>query len=1027
MAKRVPTIIDYSKSTLSEIIEKETGRETDFLELDSNEKCRILRCLEEHNVNIKVLGYKWYDILSNKFFAVKYQLDGREVRGFREDKIELDQFEELFRYVEGDVYHNACFYGYSFSEKEISEYSLDLHQINFDSLINETIEMYTFESIKGIDKEETAGAVLRASEIAQWFKKARAVSTLKSLEAKYKEFIDKFNFFEARAIFFSIYLRKHKDAVKKAAIEFACKHDYSDGLEFEKIFQTYGKDAAQYVIDHFDGGLRRRMIQKRKCNYKDELAGLESGTCIFLRELGFDKYLQLYYVKDGYYSRRYRPSVVHDYFTDFSEFASYVNGDLSDADLSEAPVSKQEVEKYKTNEYTRFPFSKKYSHYEVTKEFTDGKFIVTQRWLDFDGSIILEKQHQFTRFFDFAHFLKDDLSGADLLLCDGIENIYKMPGLKLDGIKVRSVAAEKLGLSLQLLPEGSLKVKEFEQTSKLELTTVDSSLMKHPEDQDYSNLVRYVSDIHLLHRYQAYQCKTVGDVEYVTRTITKTLAKDSYGVNLIGGDTSSNFEVFKEFVKDLAGELSAYKKNGDFFFTLGNHELWGLNGESLPSIVEQYKAVLEQEGEGNMHLVQNNIFYADGGWKEITEEELSKISPEDLRAKLKSAFVIIFGGIGFAGKNNEFNANNGIYLNVLDREGEIRESEKFLFLYQKVATALKGRSFIVLTHMPMKDWGGEDIHPQDGVVYVSGHNHRNYFYDDGRKRIYADNQVGYKGKNVAFKEFAIDFSYEWFADYKDGIYEISREDYERFYRGTTWLQLTFKRKFNKLFMIKREKTYMFLMQTPKGTLVILNGGAIRKAGNHSLEYFYENIVKYSESVKLFLAKYNAYQKRVSDDIKRFGGEGTIHGCIVDIDFYNHLYVNIRDGTITPYYALSMVDKTVYENLPSLLNVHCPQLFYNYKKLIEQQSGENALTVFNEREPIVKDRYWDDSTEIYRDSRIVNGLQYTTRYNIVRLWNDVFVEGASEENGKMIVLGIMRPEVDAEPVEIECDKKSKKKS
>ena len=180
MAKRVPTIIDYSKSTLSEIIEKEAGRETDFLELDSNEKCRILRCLEEHNVNIKVLGYKWYDILSNKFFAVKYQLDGREVRGFREDKIELDQFEELFRYVEGDVYHNACFYGYSFSEKEISEYSLDLHQINFDSLINETIEMYTFESIKGIDKEETAGAVLRASEIAQWFKKARAVSTLKS-------------------------------------------------------------------------------------------------------------------------------------------------------------------------------------------------------------------------------------------------------------------------------------------------------------------------------------------------------------------------------------------------------------------------------------------------------------------------------------------------------------------------------------------------------------------------------------------------------------------------------------------------------------------------------------------------------------------------------------------------------------------------------------------------------------------------------------------------------------------------------
>ena len=32
--------------------------------------------------------------------------------------------------------------------------------------------------------------------------------------------------------------------------------------------------------------------------------------------------------------------------------------------------------------------------------------------------------------------------------------------------------------------------------------------------------------------------------------------------------------------------------------------------------------------------------------------------------------------------------------------------------------------------MPFIDWAGKEPHIK-GFVYVSGHNHRNYFYDDG--------------------------------------------------------------------------------------------------------------------------------------------------------------------------------------------------------------------------------------------------------------------------------------------------------
>ena len=162
-------------------------------------------------------------------------------------------------------------------------------------------------------------------------------------------------------------------------------------------------------------------------------------------------------------------------------------------------------------------------------------------------------------------------------------------------------------------------------------------------------------------------------------------------------------------------------------------------------------------------------------------------------------------------------------------------------------------------------------------------------------------------------------------------------------------------------------------------------------------------------MSLFLSKYDKFQKQVSNEVKRIGGDGRIHGSIVDIDFYNHLYLNPLDGTITPYFAYSMVDKYVYDNLPSLLKSQCPKLFANYEKMIGQESEQNALVLYNKNLPISKNRKYVDSTEMYKVSRILKGLQFTTKYNIVRLWNDAIVADASEKNGKLIVSGIIDPD------------------
>ena len=1027
MAKKDKEAFDYSKLSLPEVIKRKTNRKVSFFELELDEQRGVLDYIRQRSINIRIFEKKWFDILTKKFYVIELKPKENELFGITKEKSEFETFEELYRYVHGDVYEHSCFFGYTFSKSEIETYGLNVKNLNFDAFTDSNIDLYTFETINAIKEEDSSAKANRAKEIIKWIDRCKPITTVKELESTYKQFVRKFDFWDAKRVFFSMIVRKYKDSIKDSVIDFACHHDRYEGFGFDNVLLTYGRDAALYVIENYGGMWSYNTTRKHIREFKDALLGYDSKTFQLNRRCGFDDDLQLYFVRDRFYNNVNCALNREEYFGTFEEFISFVEGNLCGADLSKAPLERKDIKGYKVDDNTFFPISKKYNSYELIKKFYNGKFIVKQKWLDNEGIIVLSQEHRFDYFFDFARFLNKDISDADLLLCDGVENLKEVNGLCFEGIKVRSEVAEKLGLPLKIIPEGSFKTKEFETSDKFEIATVDNLLAEHLEDDDYSGKVSYVTDIHLLHRFNAYKCKTEEDVNYVIRVIAKTLSEQATGVNLIGGDTSSDFDIFKVFVSTL----SSYARIGNFFFTLGNHELWGLNNEDLYSIIDKYKAALEENGNGRMHLVQNNLFFhADREWKEITETELFSMSFEELRSKTRAAKIIIFGGIGFAGMNGEFNADSGIYMNVLDKAGELRETTKFLNLYEKVTTALRGKNLIILTHMPMKDWGGQEIHAKEGFVYVNGHSHRNYFYDDGKKRIYADNQVGYRGKRISFKQVAVDFNFDWFADYKDGIYEITKKDYENFYRGIGE-SLTFNRQYEKLFMIKREETYMFLMKTIKGSMLILNGGSIRRAGNHTLEYFYENMVKYSKSVSLFLSKYDSFQKLVSSEVKKIGGYGTIHGSIVDIDFYNHLYLNPLDGSITSYFAYSMVDKYVYENFPSLLKYECPKLYEKYIKLLgEQNNNSNALIVMGNDLPISKKKIYVDSTEMYKISRILKGLQFTTKYNIVRIWNDAVVANASEENGKLIVSGIIKPDSipqvikESKPKEI-CKSKSKK--
>jgi hypothetical protein len=168
-----------------------------------------------------------------------------------------------------------------------------------------------------------------------------------------------------------------------------------------------------------------------------------------------------------------------------------------------------------------------------------------------------------------------------------------------------------------------------------------------------------------------------------------------------------------------------------------------------------------------------------------------------------------------------------------------------------------------------------------------------------------------------------------------------------------------------------------------------------------LEYYYEKLDVYSQAVEEFLQQFNESLDSISEFVRAFGGSGRIHGFIVDIDYYNHLYLNPFDGSVTPYYATSIVDKHVYQNVASLLKYRNKALYNRYVKLIDSESDVAGYGLLNRSHETSKETVHSDKTEIYKFSRIAKALQYLKQIQVVRMWNDSLVEQTNGDRRQLI--------------------------
>ena len=555
-------------------------------------------------------------------------------------------------------------------------------------------------------------------------------------------------------------------------------------------------------------------------------------------------------------------------------------------------------------------------------------------------------------------------------------------------------------------------------------------------NEENAYTIYYISDIHIEHQIsnelQKISEKTAEEkeqyiIEFVdkkVRTMISNIAPNSNSILLIGGDVADSVYLSAVFYK----YLFKYWNSGCIISVLGNHELWdgtsqndwinpNFKSRSVETIVENYRTIITRDTifkksnllENELYIIyksqyknQKGIFDPSFGHRIISEKDILNAPLNELTDLLSKCTFILLGGIGYSGLNAEYNADIGLYRKAITSLEEDRYRSKcFRKVYEKVKQCANNKQVIVLTHTPVYNWTDESC--KSNWIYINGHTHRNTIkiFDNGA--VLSDNQIGYKPKNWKLKSFYTNSRfYDPFENYSDGIYEVTWQQYKDFNLGKE-INYEGRGREGVLYMLKRNKIYMFLLMSEK-SLYLMEGGAIKKLKIKNINYYYDNMIKYSEKLNKFVEPYKNLMKKLSSEIKKIGGDGKIHGAIIDISFVSHIYVDPYNGKITPYAAPSMSARLTFDNIQQLIEYEEPKLLdkflIEYKKksipLITEYIVNHSNNYELELLPQVV-----LGTEMYAPSGIIKKIQFLWEKNIIRIWNDDLLQNSYNDTTPLL--------------------------
>lgn len=509
----------------------------------------------------------------------------------------------------------------------------------------------------------------------------------------------------------------------------------------------------------------------------------------------------------------------------------------------------------------------------------------------------------------------------------------------------------------------------------------DMHLNQHIKNENIVNIDKYISDV-----IKSLFNSGIRDRKYRIKSYIFT------------GDIASDFEISKKFYTNFMLELKEMSRE-DFdkksvYLVLGNHEYWGFN--NIDDCYSAYQELCDRIGivflNNTLHSFEKRRVANGEGYREYE--------------------TFIIGSTGFAGLNNEFNASKGLYSRVINREEEIRLTEDWVKFYKEIREKVKeqGNKLIIVTHNPVSDWCADDD-LGTSCVYINGHTHRNYFYKDEDKDLYvlADNQIGYKSNKIAFKIANFYSAVNPYVNMKNGCKETNIEEYLSFndYIGEKLSGIgNIKKaieKGDRLYVVKHEGYYAFFLWARENIRICV-GGKVKKLNRKKQCTMWTIYKDFSKIIDIYLSKLSSFRKaqeEISEFVKSIGGSGKIHGCIVDIDFYNHIMLNPQDASITYYYSPEYGLVQPYETIYGLLKEHNEYMLDKYLALLDNPKECALIPTRELKEEHPKVQEIDIKNSVYAISNRMNQLQRLFETKVLREWNDDLLHKMDEVEIKLL--------------------------
>ena len=869
----------------------------------------IIEC--ERSIGIRRVGKRGFDVINQTYFVSEIV----EWLGFKENIRYFNDFDTFYDYLNGDIYDNSCYYKDYFLK---TEKSLDKQRL-FDnkSFINYDITNY---GIEPADKEERINKEKekKKERIKKWIDKFIACNTLKklikvtydynksTLNTKYGLKVD---FFFWQYIYHDIEDEERFNIV----MQYMSLGRYPESNMIKPLCHVYGADKVlnSYCYSSDD---ERRAFNRRKKKLEEYVASIKTDDV-----MDGDGRIAYYDPLTHYYCE-HDSNNVYKYFESFDDFAAYRKRDFTNTDLTKDLLLNYDFSNCLLDSTTKLSFKSLSSlRCEVKKRYDGEIFEVYRTWLSVDGKIVKSFTNKFKYFCDFVAFLRGDLSGADLILCDGLKNLTDVSDINFTDVEFSSDVCNRFGIKYEKWSFDEKKFSSLFISEEIRSESISDNSIEWEQNlinKVNSNMTEAdfprerlfcISNLMLVHNLKNYNIDSSNDIKYVVRkTIIEMLKElDAKSTLLIDTDISPDYRIFEIFIKELKKEVSYRQLELSVIFVPGSY------------VNRKYAELID---ECDMYFLQNDILFkdSDSRWSKIENNELNILSSDKIREKLRAASIVILGGNAFSGCDDGLNSEN-----IVKKDCESGERIKFRNLYQRLLSFIPDRNMIVFTHSPMTCWNDKnDCHTN--YTYINSSN------NDGTVNIYSNKQSGF-GKTQYLKWVEIDTAFDYFSDFKDGIYKITKEDLCKFYKGKN-IKNKFKKEVNVIYMLKKQGYYCFIHETKSGCFDILNGGEYQRLKKSDINYYFNNMDLLISKIKVPLDKYTNVQKTVSDEIKMIGGSGIIHGCIVDIDYYNHVYVNPGDLRITGYWESNTICKKEYPSIPDLLKEVCSSMYQRYIEL-----------------------------------------------------------------------------------------------